>query len=85
MAKVKIYVKDNCLESAKALDIASWLKNFAPSLDIDLINLTTDNVPDEVKGADGPVYEIGGHYFEGNPGPAQIKQILKSIATKNVN
>lgn len=85
MAKITIYVRDNCKECARALDIASWFKTYLPSVDVELVNTSHEEAPELVKGVDGPVYEIAGQYIKGNPGPEQLQQILKIIATENVN
>lgn len=83
--KVTIYVKDNDLDSVIALDIAGWLKNFVPSLDVCLINASREDLPEELKNAHGPVYEIAGRYFVGNPNPQQLKELLKLLAEKSIN
>ncbi len=83
--KVTIYVRDNDLESVVALDIAGWLKNFVPSLDVCLINASREEMPQELKDTKGPVYEVGGRYFIGNPDPEQLKELLKLVAEKGIN
>ena len=85
MARITIYVRDNCPESARALDIASYLKNFAPNLEIKLVNLSHEDAPEAVKGSDGPVYEIGGKFFRGNPRPEELRELLKLFAATNTN
>lgn len=83
--KVKIYVRDNDLESVVALDIAGWLKNFVPSVDVCLINASREGMPQELKNTKGPVYEIAGRYFVGNPDPEQLRELLKLLAEKSIN
>ncbi len=85
MARITVYVKDNCNESARALDIISWLKSFVPSLEINVINVSHENAPEFIQGADGPVYEVAGFMFNGNPDSEQLRQILELIAINNLN
>ncbi len=59
MANLKIYVRDNCLESAQAFELASRLKMRLPQLKLELIKLT----PDEIKNKNldkyqGPIFVL---------------------------
>jgi arsenate reductase-like glutaredoxin family protein len=85
MAKITVYIKDNCQECAKALDVVSWIKSLAPDVEIRLIDMKSEEAPQFVKGADGPVYEVAGFYLKGNPNPEQLRQILELIAISSVN
>lgn len=85
MAKITVYIKDNCEECARALDIVSLIKTLAPDTEIRLVDLSSEDAPGFLKGTDGPVYEIGGYYLRGNPNPEQLRQILELIAFSSLN
>lgn len=85
MAKMTVFLKDNCLESSQALDVVSWLKNFVPTLEVKLINCSREDVPKEIKDIDAPVYEIGGQFFAGKLGREHLRVLLKAFAEGNMN
>lgn len=85
MAKIKIYLSHDTQENEEAFEIISWLKSISPNLEISVINPEDSELPDFIKGSDGPIYEISGYYLHGNPSPEQLRSILYLIARQSIN
>lgn len=85
MAKIKVYLSNNARENEEAFDIISWIKSLAPNVEIDVASLNESELPEFVKGSDGPIYEVSGFYFQGNPTIDQLRDILFLIARQSVN
>ncbi len=83
--KLTIYVRDNCSESARALDIASWIRTLLPRVEIDIINTSRDGSPLTVRGTDGPAYECDGQLLEGNPTVEDLADFLQLFAVAHSN
>lgn len=85
MTELVIYVKDNCRESLKALDIASWIKTFVPNVELKVVNVDRDS--SELKGKiEGPVYVFNGQVMEvGNPRPEELIAFLKLFEERHAN
>ncbi len=76
MSRLTIYVHDNCSESSRAFDIASWLKTLVPEVEIEVINI--DRCPEKLTvDYDGPVYMYNGEVLKvGNPEPEKLLAFL---------
>ncbi len=85
MTELVIYVKDNCRESLKALDIASWIKTFVPNVELKVVNVDRDE--SELRGKiEGPVYVFNGQVMEvGNPRPEELISFLKLFEERHAN
>lgn len=85
MAKIKVYLNENCHDCSVAFDVISWIKSLVPDLEISILDIKEAKLPEFVKGSDGPIYEISGFYLEGNPTPEQLRDILILLARQNAN
>lgn len=85
MAKIRVFLSNNSRENEQTFDIVSWIKSLAPHVEIDFCNRNEVDLPDFVKGSDGPIYEVSGFYLKGNPSPEQIRDILFLIMNSSVN
>ncbi|MCX7831827.1 MAG: hypothetical protein N2440_02875 [Actinobacteria bacterium] len=85
MAKIKVYLSDNTKENEEAFEIISLIKTLVPNAEVSVCNIQELEVPELIKGTDGPIYEISGFLFKGNPSPQQLREILMLIASKYVN
>ncbi len=85
MSKLTIYVHDNCPESSRAFDIASWLKTVAPDVEIEVINI--DRAGEKLAvDYDGPVYMYNGELLKvGNPDPEKLLTFLMLFDRRHKN
>ncbi len=85
MSRLTIYVHDNCSESSRAFDIASWLKRIMPEVEIEVINIDRSNKRMPVN-YDGPVYMYNGELLKvGNPDPEKLLAFLMFFDKRHKN
>ena len=82
---MKVYLNQNYKDCSEAFDVISWVKSLVPDVEISITSLKEADLPEFVRGSDGPIYEIGGFYLEGNPGPEQLRNLLILLARQNTN
>lgn len=85
MAKIKVYLSDNTRENEEAFEIISWIKTLFPDAEVSVNKIEELDVPELIRGTDGPIYEISGFFFKGNPNAQQLREILMLIANKYLN
>lgn len=92
MAELIIYVRDNCMESGKAFDIASLVRRLTTDVDLKIVNLdrsakSTDGGESEPQSSfQGPIYVLDGKVIQlGNPDPEELLIFLKSFQKKHQN
>ena len=80
-----IYVRDNCFESGKALDIASWVKKLNPDINLRVVNLDRDE-SDFKMGYQGPVYVFNGKIIRlGNPNNERLMEFVENFEKEHLN
>ncbi len=85
VSRLTIYVHDNCTESSRAIDIASWLKTIMPEMEIEVINVDRQGGQVETH-YDGPVYLYNGQLLKvGNPDPEKLLSFLLLFDKKHQN
>lgn len=85
VSKLTIYVHDNCPESSRAFDIASWLRTVAPEVEIEVINVDRQGGKSGVN-HDGPVYMYNGELLKvGNPDPEKLLAFLLLFDRRHKN
>lgn len=85
MMDLTIYIRDNCMESERALEVASFLKSLNPAVNLSIINVDRLGEPLAVESElvafrKGPVYVLNGKVINlGNPEDTlALRQMLDS-------
>ncbi len=86
-----IYVRDNCFESGKALDVASWVKRINPNVKLRVVNM--DRKEDDFKSGlpevtlyQGPIYIFNDEVVQmGNSDGGRLIEFFKDFEKEHLN
>ena len=80
MGVLKVYISKGCRGCKRALELVSWARKAKPSLDVEVVDLSTSDGPDQDSVFAVPAYVYRDRaVFLGNPSQEELMRWLDTL------